>query len=244
MKKLSGLFLVLVMIFALWLTYREKPAPIPPSASALGSREEETRELRPEAFRPVMPPAVTGEISPTNPRNPVPALETESPVYRSALILLETRFLRLIEREKQTEAWPPEQLVNLANRLAVIRLSLAMHEASIADHWMSENEAVIAVPAYPRVGEDFQSQVLALLPPDFGSEDFKRQLMLRFGHFGRYAQKLEVKSVVRNIEDQPVKHFEITHRFELDYGSSMGVSQLTDIYLGPYAAFIGGFPKE
>lgn len=188
-------------------------------------------------------PAETGGKLPANSHNPIPALDTASSVYQSALVLLENRFIRLLERETQAEPWPPEQLVEVANRLAKLRLAMAMHEANIADHTLVEKKAVIVIPAYPREGEDFRNQLEALLPPGFGSEDFQRELFQRFGYYGRYAQQLQVGLTMQDIEGQPMKMFDILHRVHMPSGL-MGGSRLTDIYLGPYAPLIGAFPKE
>jgi len=246
MRKISGLlFLTLLMGIALWLYYGRKDSsyPLPPSVTV--PTQSERGEDQSAQVRSETAPAEAVQDFPVGARKPLPALDTASPVYQSALVLLENRFIRMLERETQAEPWPPEQLVEVANRLAKLQLAQAMHEASIANYTLVGNKAVIVIPAYPREGEAFQTAVRALLPSDFGSEGFKRELVQRFGHFGRYAQQLEVRSVVRIMADgQSVKHYEIVHRFEMDVGSSVGVSQLTDIYLGPYAPFIGAFPKE
>ncbi len=238
------MFLALLMGVALWFAYGGKSPSPATQPGAVAPTQKQAGELQPVDERPEKPSVEAVQSQPVNARKPLPVLDTASPVYQSALVLLENRFIRLLERETQAEPWPPEQLVDLANRLAKLRLTMAMYEANIADHGMSEHKAVIVIPAYPREGEDFHSQLRALMPPDFGSEDFQRQLFQRFGYYGRYAQQLEVKPIVRIIDDQPMKHFDIMHRIEMDYGSSVGGSQLTDIYLGPYAPFIGAFPKE
>ena len=194
--------------------------------------------------RPAVLPAETGEYPRANPRNPIPVLDTASPVYQSALVLLENRFIRMLERETQTEPWPPEQLVEVANRLAQLQLAQAMHEASIANYTLVGNKAVIVIPAYPREGEAFQTAVRALLPSDFGSENFKRGLSQQFGLHGTYTQQLEFSIGTQTIEGKLRRFFHILHRIEIPEGGMVTGSGLTDDYLGGYAPFIGAFPRE
>jgi hypothetical protein len=244
MRKWSSLILALAAGVAVWLAYGRKSAS--PTSQPTGIAPAQKKAGKPPLVepRPKEPSEETILNPAENALRPVPMLDTASPVYQSALVLLENRFIRLLERETSAQSWPPDHLMEVANRLAKLQLVLAMYEASIAEYTMVENKAVIVIPAYPREGEVFQTQVQALLLPDFGGEDFKRELSQRFGRYGKYAQQLEVGIGMQTIEAKAQSFFHVLHKIDIPEGGMVTGSGLTEDYLGGYAPFIGAFPRN
>lgn len=174
----------------------------------------------------------------------IPIIDGTNPNYAQPLAILERSFLRMLEWESLTKNLPPERVVALANRLAVLRLSQTMYEATIASVSKYGDEVKIAIPAYPIEGEALRNSIFVQMFPEIESREFKAVLGTRFGYFGKGPQEITVRGDTRTENGEQV--YSISHFIDFadGSGSTRGSSQLSAGRLGYYAPFHGFFPKS
>jgi hypothetical protein len=169
-------------------------------------------------------------------------IDANNPIYSVPLALLEGRFIRLLESRDGTKSLSPEQIALLSHKLAVLRFSQTMFEATIAKVAAKGDSITVAIPEYRKAGDALKAQTFDQVLKGISDPYVRSRIDSMYGFFGGSPQVLEISTQKSDGDEQYVvvhEYLDIRGTGPMKVRSTMAANEL-----GPYSPFIGWLPKS